>query len=301
MSITTTTVGVSSRTVKKQPGIVSLLLATLLALGSVLGVSTAANAASPTAWVETSTVQSGSYQTFFASGMEPGTNMLRAALWKVGGTSQISNVQYNVTSAGVANADYTRIVIPAGTAPGAYELRFSSPGVSGYWKTIPITVVAPDNAAKITSVKVNAAKTKVTVVGEGFRREDTAYNSVIGVKLDNGAIEHADTGTDKAPVPKPYPAAGSSPDNTWFYIGKGYITTGANGTYNGSTGYPNPEYASGDIVGGSFTVSIPISSIPAGTHKLTFLTGSLANASWQVPTGSAKPDKARAVSVNFTK
>ncbi|MFT3942790.1 MAG: hypothetical protein QM705_03055 [Ancrocorticia sp.] len=306
MSITTTTVGASPRTVKKQSGIVSLLLATLLALGSVLGVSTAANAAAGVS-VQTYKVQQGAYQTFFVSGLAANTKYT-AVLSTDDNATHVASKTFTTTSSGKAPEKYMRMVVAGNAAKtNNYEVRLrlgtATSGTPVAATSSPsIEVVAPNTTAKITSITVNPAKTKVTVVGEGFRRTNTAHNSVIGIKLDNGAIKHANTTADRAPVPKPYPAAGSSPEGVWFYIGDPNTSgTGSDATYNGSTGYPNAAYADDNIVGGSFTVEIPIGSIPAGTHTLLFLTGSLANTNWQIPTGAVSPDVPRAVTESFTK
>ncbi|MFN8049100.1 MAG: hypothetical protein U0P48_11070 [Ancrocorticia sp.] len=303
MSITTTTMGASPRTVKKQSGTVSLLLATLLALGSVFGIGSVANAAGESVSVQTYEVQRGSYQTFFVSGLAANTKYT-AVLSRTNTSAAVAKKTFTTNASGNPTDSNLRMVVGTSAALASdYEVRLrlgtATTGTPLKTSSPSIKVIAPNTTAKITSVKVNAAKTKVTVVGEGFRRTNTAYNSVIGVKLDNGVIKHADTGTDKAPVPKPYPAAGSSPADVWFYIGKGNPgATGTDASYNGTSGFPNATYKSSDIVGGSFTVDIPIGSVPSGTHTLRFLTGSLWNTPWQSTGGADVP---RSVTVNFTK
>ncbi len=304
MSITTTTVGAPPRTVKKPSGIVSLLLATLLALGSVFGIGSVANAAVSVS-VETYKVQQGAYQTFFVSGLAANTQYT-AVLSRTNTSTAVATKTFTTTSSGQAPEEYMRMVVAGNASKKTdYEVRLrlgtATSGTPVAATSSPsIEVVAPNTTAGITSVKVNAAKTKVTVVGEGFRRTNTAHNSVIGIKLDNGAIKH--TGTNKAPVPKPYPTTGSSPEDVWFYIGDPNTSgTGSDATFNGASGYPNANYADDNIVGGSFTVEIPISSVPSGTHTLRFLTGSLANTDWQIPTGAASPDIPRSVTASFTK
>lgn len=142
-----------------------------------------------------------------------------------------------------------------------------------------VEIKAPfvDSSSLGTAV-FNASNNTVTVSGTAFTNKDETAAAKIGVKLDNGAVSHANDPSDPNPVPLPWPVGGASPEGVWYYIGAGTL--------------PNPSYGTNSISSaGNFTVTIPVpSSLSSGSHSLRFLTGSLA-------TG----DAARAKVVTFTK
>lgn len=309
MSITEIeTVTPSQRRAKKGKRALSVLTVSLLAAAGLGVAGTSVAQAAVNVSVQTYTVQPDAYQTFKATGLTPNST-LTVDLVQVSTTTVWATETYAVNSAGVAigspNPDYTRIHVPdnAAVANNDYRLDFYDAGSGPAIPVTGLSVVAPDSNAEITDIEVLSGGDYVRITGEGFRRVNTAHNSVIGVKLENGAIKHSDTTGDFAPVPKPYPSSGSSPVDVWFYIGDPNPgATGADGVYNGITGFPNEDYASDDISGGSFTVDIPIDTLSPGTYTLRFLTGSLDDALWQSPNGSTSPDVGRgAVFAEFTK
>ncbi len=277
MSITTTTVGASPRTVKKQSGIVSLLLATLLALGSVLGVSTAASAAGETVTVATPIFRHGDFLTSTVGGLSPSTTY-RVELRK--GSSIHGTKVFTTNASGVpTDGIYQRIEVTTSVPIGKnYYVRLY-PGSSGGSKladSSKIEIKGPFvDSSSLGTATFNAATNKVTISGTGFVKSHASGASVIAIKLDNGAYTHP---LASNPVPTPWPTEGASPASVWYYIGPGPLP---NSTY-GSTGINSS---------GNFTVTIPVpSSLASGNHTLRFLTGSLA-------TG----DAARAKVATFTK